>query len=505
MRRVGMVDIGSNTVRLSIVEIRTDGGYLVRHEQKANLRLAARINADGTFQPSAADEAITILQDFQAAGDDWNVGRWSAVATAAVRQAVDGPAFVDRIARAVGINIRIINAAEEAHAGLIGALNTIAEQDGFTVDIGGGSTEITRFVARRRVTGVSLQWGAVNAAARFGLEGRAKAGALAELTKALDGALQEQDPRIFSAPGLRLIGIGGTARALAKLDRRRRHYPLPAVHNYLLPPSQVIAFRDELTAMNVNERARVPGLTADRADLLAAGTALFAWVVERARPVHVVVSGSGLREGLFYQEFLADHETPVFDDVLEASISNLERLHGLPVGRCRRIAGLATSIWTALGDEARTIRPPLVAAAARLRDVGTTVNYYDRERHAAYILREGRLFGVDHRERLLLAAAAGYEGPSKTRSWLAPFAALLTSGDEQLAICMGICVSLAHRIDADTRGHAGPLSLTVLPSAVRITTSGNSPHGFASAQALGGDFRKAFGRALALGTAASTD
>lgn len=503
MRRVGMVDIGSNTVRLSIVEIRTDGAYLVRHEQKANLRLASRVTAEGTFQPGAADEAIAILQDFRAAGDDWNVSDWSAVATAAVRQAADGHAFVDRIARAVGIEIRIISAAEEARAGLVGVLNTIAEQDGFTVDIGGGSTEITRFAARRRVAGVSLQLGAVNAASRFGLEGRAKAGSLAELTKALNAALEAQDPGIFAVPDLPLIGIGGTARALAKLDRRRRHYPLSAVHNYVMPPSQIVAFRDELTAMNASERARVPGLAADRADLLAAGTALFAWVVERARPVHVIVSGSGLREGLFYQEFLAERETPVFDDVLEASVSNLERLHGLPVDRCRRVADLATSIWNALGDA--TIHPRLVAIAARLRDIGTTVNYYDHERHAAYILREGRLFGVDHRERLLLAAAAGYEGPAKTRSWLAPFAALLRSGDEQLAICMGLCVSLAHRIDLDTRGCGGPLSLTVLPSAVRITTSGHAPHGFASAQALGGDFRKAFGRALALGSAASPD
>ena len=508
MSAVGIIDIGSNTVRLSVIEVRPDGAHLVRHEQKAVLRLASRVSPSGRFAPEAAQDTIGVLGDFLAAGEDWHVARWVAVATAAVRQAADGQSFIREISEATGLAVHILSAEEEARAGLIGALNTLSERDGVAVDIGGGSMEITHFADRRRKAGVSIALGAVTAAARFELRERAKPGSLKSLARMLDAEVQAQDPELLRGQGLPLIGMGGTVRALAKLDRRRRGYPLPAVHNYVMEPTSVLRFRDELVAMPSQARRRVPGMSVDRADLMAAGSALLGWVVERIGPDRVVVSGSGLREGLLFEELLRDRPEPIFDDVLGASVANLERVHALPSGRCERLGSLAGTLWGALGslgEEGKGVDPRLVPAAARLRDVGTTINYYDRERHAAYMLREGRLFGLDHRQRLLLAAASGYEGATKLRAWLAPYASLLAPGDESLAIRMGIAVLLTHHLDLEARGKAGPLSITVLPSAVRIMTTSGPAQGFAATLGMSMEFRKAFGRALSVttGTVAS--
>lgn len=503
MPQWGIIDVGSNTVRLSVVEVRPNGAYVVRHEQKASLRLAARLQADGSLGVQAAADTARVLEDFKAAGADWEVSRWLAVATAAVRQATDRDAFLEQINTATGLNVELLRAEEEANLGLIGGLNTLAVTDGYTVDIGGGSMEVTRFQGRSRVAGISLTLGAVNTAERFGLKGRAKANALADLHAALrqaGGALDWMRP----SPDLPLIGIGGSVRALAKVDRRQRRYPLVATHNYMMAPDAVVALRDQLMALTAEERQRLPGVAADRAEILAAGAALLGWIIERLTPKAVVVSGSGLREGLFFRALLQDQAVPVVADVLAASVANLERLHNLPQARAERLGGLAASLWSGFGPVAgdrERLGARLAPIAARLRDLGTTISYYDRERHAAYVLREGRIFGLDHRERLLLSAAAGYAGVARLRQWLSPYGSILQRGDVQLATCMGVCVALTHGLEQEARGRGTPLAVRVLPSAVHITVAAGPRRGFTGVLSLGSDFRKAFGRALAVSVA----
>ena len=507
MPQLGIIDVGSNTVRLSVVEVRPNGAYVVRHEQKASLRLAARLQADGSLGAQAAADTVRVLDDFKAAGAGWEVSRWLAVATAAVRQATDGAAFLQRINAATGLGVQLLGAEEEANLGLIGGLNTLAVTDGYTVDIGGGSMEVTRFQGRRRVAGASLTLGAVNTAERFGLKGRAKTNALAELHAAVEREAGAALDWMRPSPDLPLIGIGGSVRALAKVDRRQRRYPLVATHNYTMSAESVVALRDRLVALSPEERQHLPGVAADRAEILAAGAALLGWIVERLAPKGVVVSGSGLREGLFFRALLQDQPNPVVTDVLGASVTNLERLHDLPEARARRLGTLAGSLWAGVSSVAgdrEGVGARLAPIAARLRDLGTTISYYDRERHAAYVLREGRVFGLDHRERLLLSAAAGYASVARVRQWLSPYGAILQRGDVQLATCMGVCVALTHGLEQEARGRAMPLAVRVLPSAVHVTVAAGPRQGFTGVLSLGSDFRKAFGRALAVSVGEGT-
>lgn len=505
MEAIGVIDIGSNTVRLSVVEVLPEGGHRVRHEEKAGLRLGARLTADGTLGAQAAEETARVVSGFAWAAGEWGVREWVAVATAAVRQAGDGEAFLAVVSERSGIPLRILGGREEAELGMVGALNTLAERDGYLIDIGGASTEITRFEERRLVDSVSLPFGSVNATAAFGLSDQAPDGAVSRLEAALDeaaGCPPGSDAGHWIRPRQdgTLIGLGGTVRAVAKMDRRQRGYPLDATHNYTLAPDFCRVCRDRLTALPARERGRLPGLSADRADLMAAGTAILAWAVERIRPSRVVVSGSGLREGLFYSRILADRPGHLYADVLEESSRNLARIYGLPLSRAERLAETAGMLWETLGPIAGAAPPiaRLVRTAARLRAVGTAISYYDWQRHTGYVLRESRLFGCDHRERLLLAGAAAFEGASRLRDGLSPFASLLEPGDERLAVRMGLTVALAEQIDRQAQGAALPLSIAALPSALRVATTGGPEGGYVLPLPLAEDCRKWFGRALAV-------
>ncbi len=474
----------------------------MRHERKAGLRLAARIGPDGLLGPVATQDTVRVLADFAAAGADWGVGRWLAVGTAALRAAADGREVLERVRAETGIDARLLPGDEEASLGLIGALNTLAELDGFAVDIGGASTEVSAFEARRRTGSLSLPLGAVNATAQFGLAQKAGATALEALYAACDGIASTAGAAFLQPrPGCTLIGIGGTVRALCKVDRHRRGYPLHATHNYLLDPAEALDMAARLAGMPVRERERLPGMAPERADLIAAGAGLLAWVVRRTQPARILVSGAGLREGLFFSDLLRHQPEPLFPDVLEASARNIERLHQLPPARLARLEGLAGELWARLGPLAGA--PPACARilrfAARLREVGTAVSYYDWEAHTFYLLREARLYGLDHRERLLLAAAAAYDGPGRLREQLAPFASVLQPGDDRLAVRLGIAAALTHAIDEACRGEALPVQVEALPSVVRIIPARPPLDGGPVAPGLAEDFRKAFGRALAVG------
>lgn len=505
---VGIVDVGSNTVRLSVVETTPVGAYQVRQEEKVGLRLGARLGPDRRLGPEAAAETARVLRAFAWAGAQWGVQEWLAVGTAAVRQASDGAQFLRTVAEGSGVPLRLLSGAEEAALGLVGALNTLDARDGFLLDIGGASTELTRFEGRRLIQSVSVPLGAVNASAAFALGERAAAGALDGLSAALDAAAGCGAPAgawIGPRADGTLIGLGGTVRALAKFDRRRRAYPLDATHNYLLAPAGVGPTRDELAARSARERARLPGLAAERADLIVAGAAILAWAVARLQPQRIVVSGSGLREGLFYRRFLRDHPDHLFADVLEASSRNLVRLYGVPAAGAERRAAIAAALWepiaAALGGLPERLAT-LVQTAGRLRGLGGAVSVYDRERHTGYLLREARLFGCDHRERLLLAAAAAFEGAARAQDALGPYAAILRPEDGALAVRMGLCVALAEAVDREALGEAAPLQVSVLPSAIRVITAAGPAGGFQAPATLAKDFRKWFGRVLTVSPAA---
>lgn len=241
MEAIGIIDIGSNTLRLSVVEIRADGAYRVCYEAKAGLRLGARLSVAGALGPEAVEDTVHVITGFVQCAADWPVAEWVGVATAAVRQALNRDDFLRQVSMRTGIPLRVLTGEEEAALGFIGALNTLAERNGYLVDIGGASTEISRFADRRLIQSVSLPFGAVNAMAAFKLGARVGPGPLHALEEALERAasLAQADVWIGPQPDATLVGVGGTVRALAKMDRRGRNYPLEPTHNYLLPPAGV--------------------------------------------------------------------------------------------------------------------------------------------------------------------------------------------------------------------------------------------------------------------------
>jgi len=450
--RVGIIDLGSNSARLIIMNIYENGAYNLVYHQKEAVRLAEGMNAAGLL-PEAAERGLNVIRSFSHMCRLFNVDRILAAATAAVRNAANGETFLNTVRLQTGIPLEIITEETEAMLGFIGVVNTIAVNDALLFDLGGGSIELTLIRNRRPVNLVSLPWGAVNLTERFGTQDRPTDSQLAELRAFLER--QFEGLPWLKRLNLPIVGVGGTARNIAKIDQRRKNYPFSKVHNYRLGPVALEDLWRTIIKTSLAQRRKLPGLSSERADIIIAGVTMVRELFKYAHGTHLIISGCGLREGMFLRHYLSSRgESIIIPDILAHSTDNILRFYKLDEKHARHVAAMALALfdgWQALhGLETR--ERSLLQVAALLHDIGISINYYGHPRHSAYLVENARLFGLTHREQMLTAVVAGWhDGPAvKFSSRL--YSEFLDEADWAVARKLALLLAMAEALDATEMG-----------------------------------------------------
>ena len=411
--RIALIDLGSNSARLIVMHIYHNGAYNLVYHQKESVRLSEGMGSALVLQPEAMNRAISALKTFAQMCELIKVDRVLAVATAAVRSATNRTQFLDRVYEETGIPLRAVDGEEEARLGFIGVINTIDIQDGVLFDLGGASTEVTLIRSRQAKESLSLPFGALNLTERF-----VSGNKIAETQQAaMRHFIQEHLDRLpwLKGVSLPMIGVGGTARNIAKMDQKRKNYPFPKVHNYRLGP---IAFDDlwrTLVRTSLPQRRKFPGLSSERADIIMAGSTIVKCLMDYVNGSSLIISGCGVREGMFWEYYLTAKDPEagpgcIIPDILNHSTLNMLNFYKGQAEHASHVAFLADTMFEGwhplhrLGPRDRK----LLRVAALLHDIGITINYYDHARHSAYLVENARLFGLTHREQMIAAVIAGW-------------------------------------------------------------------------------------------------
>jgi exopolyphosphatase / guanosine-5'-triphosphate,3'-diphosphate pyrophosphatase len=413
-RWVGIIDLGSNSARLMVAHYRPGYAYRITDEISRRVRLSEGEAADGRLRPEACARAIETVRLFKAFCDAHGIKRVVPVATAAVRDAANRKEFLADLKAATGVRFRVLSGEEEAYYGVLGVVNGVGLREGLVMDLGGGSAEVSRVAAGKFQRGQTTPLGSVRLTEMFfdGVErvNRGDVGRLVQYVRPFFDALGWMDPAHTRGAG-RFVGVGGTVRALARIDREQRQYGLGLVNGYELELKRLEALIERLADLPVNERVRrVPGLQADRADIILAGALVVREALRRAGAKSLVVSGHGLREGLFFREFLRPSDQPVLHNLREFSVLNLGRLYNFDAVHAGHVTQLSLSLFDQLvarhgyGQMERDC----LWAAGQLHDIGTVVDYYDHHKHSDYIIMSAGLPGYSHRETALIALLCLY-------------------------------------------------------------------------------------------------
>jgi exopolyphosphatase/guanosine-5'-triphosphate,3'-diphosphate pyrophosphatase len=396
-RIIAVIDVGSNSVRLLVARELSPEAFEVVDEERFDARLAQG-QTDGQLTPEGIERGLRALRVMTAVARSHGPDFLVAAGTEALRRAANAEEFIERSEAETGVPIRILSAEEEAYASFLGTINSTGLVDGHIVDIGGGSLELIRVEGRRMVNAQSVPLGAIYAVEHY-LPGDPPA---RKEVRALRRAVRAQLEVARGFPVL--VGGGGAVRNLARIARARRRYPLRRLHGLRIRRKDVSWLALQLAGKPAEERRRIPAVSAARADILHGPAIVIDELMNLLGAEALEVTGQGLREGLVWQQLRPGN--PVLEDVRGASVAGLARANGVAPGATRGIAEAAVALFeaTAPVHNLEGGWRALLEYAAHLSTMGIHVEYYNRDRHAEYLVHSGNLHGFSHREIVLLAA-----------------------------------------------------------------------------------------------------
>jgi Exopolyphosphatase len=286
--RVGVVDIGSNTVRLVVYDVPTRLPIPIFNE-KAQCALGAGMGKTGQLSPKGVQMALNSMRRFTRLAQAMRVERLELVATAAVRDASNGHDFTHEVEAVCGLPVHILSGAEEARLAAVGLLNGVPGADGALGDLGGGSLDL-----------VSLDVGKVGSFATLPLGhlrlAEASGGDRAKVKTILSEQLASV-PWLADMSGRTIYAVGGSWRALARIFIDQTHHPLHVVDNFAIGFFDALRIADLVSSLSASTLDRLTGIDAPRLATLPYAAATLAALLQAARPKEVVFSAYGMREG----------------------------------------------------------------------------------------------------------------------------------------------------------------------------------------------------------------
>lgn len=421
LSRVGVVDVGSNSVRLVVFDgAARSPAYF--YNEKVMCGLGQGLAQTGRLNPQGRVRALAALRRFARLAEGMKLPSLTCVATAAVREAEDGPEFRAEVLRETGLRLYVIDGPEEARLSAQGVLLGWPEAEGLVCDIGGASMELAVIAKGRVGARVTSPLGP------FRLQGIP--GGRKGLKEHIRGILEGLAAKVGSSHS-RLYLVGGSWRAFARLDMERRGYPLTVMHEYRMTPKSVRATIDWIAENDLAVLRARTGLSAERIEHVPVACEILKQLVRVFGPAEIDISAYGVREGLLYEQM--SEELRARDPLIEA---------------CRffeasaaRMPGTGSRLFTFLQPLYRGASPErlrLVKAACLLHDVNWRAHPDYRAEVCFDTATRANMGGLDHPGRVFLGLALLHRyRSSRAGSRMEPLVKLLPPEEVRQAEVLG--------------------------------------------------------------------
>lgn len=308
MTNLVVIDLGSNSVRMKISRIDDYGSYVTTSYKREYVRLSENMGKEKTLKQTPMDRTLAALKNFKSEYSKLDHVEIRAVATAAVRQAKNQKAFLNRVKKEIGLDLKVIPGKTEAYLDYVGVINTLPVRNGIIMDTGGASTELMWVRNSKCAARISLPIGSVLLSQDFNLTDQIKA---SELYQAMNkaGRMISTVSWLGQVHNLPLIALGGSNRTIAKIRRRQMASnidDLPDINGMHLPTQYVFDLMTKLISLDKNGRTQVSGLSKNRADVIVGGLIPISLILRNLQIGEVIFSSHGLRDGLLF-DYLQKH------------------------------------------------------------------------------------------------------------------------------------------------------------------------------------------------------
>ncbi len=492
-RPVAVIDIGSNSGRVVVLELDEAGHLRVLCGSRAPLRLVHDVDETHSLSEASMARTLEAVRNFHAIAVGAGATRIVAVATAAMRDASNGSMFADQIRRELGVPVDIIDGRAEARYGFAGAVRGLPVSNGLWFDLGGGSLQIGHFASRKLGRATSLPLGALRVSEAFLASDPPRPGEIRRLRERVWKQLKDAGLKRLGRDEA-LVGTGGTLRNMAKVDRSQHTYPIGSVHGYVLSIDGVHDVVRRVAATPKSDRDGIGGLSSERADSIVGGAVVIEALMEWVHARHVRVSGQGVREGIALG--LLGMKVTSIPHVKEASLASVvSRFDGWRPEAAERRRATASALLRALDPQVERRFAEALDHGARVLDIGASLDFFGRHEHVADMLLGTELDGFTHEETALVSGLVRRAGDRHAD--LDRLGPLLADSDRARLDRMAVILALADEIERRCpRGRSIALSCAIRKE---VTVSVPLLSAWYSRD-LGQRFKRGFGKALVVRT-----
>jgi len=461
--RLAAIDIGTNSIHMIVVNVRSDLSFEVVDQEKAMVRLGAGGLDGRKLTTEAMTAGLQTLSRFRRLAESHGVEKILATATSAVREARNGGDFLGRIARSTGIRARVISGIEEARLIHLAAMYgvDVGSARAVVIDIGGGSVEITHGSVTAVQASKSFKLGAIRLTERFVRTDPLSRRDEQKLVAHIHSEIDRYCEAITNAGFDRVIGTSGTILSIGVVAATEaRGTPPTEVRNLRVPSKQIRGVRKQMVALALRERLEVSGLDPRRADLVVVGSVLIDTILTRLGASEITLCDLALREGIIL-DYIRSHKGQIaqadqIPDIRRRSTLALAERCNYQAVHAKQVVRMALALF----DQTRTVHGLTDHArewlefAAIMHDIGTHISYPRHHRHSYYLIKNGDLRGFDPEEIEIVALIARYHrrgAPNKSHE---DYAGLPASNRRTVRILASI-LRVAESLD---RSHAQTIS-----------------------------------------------
>jgi exopolyphosphatase / guanosine-5'-triphosphate,3'-diphosphate pyrophosphatase len=438
---VAIIDIGSNSVRLVIYEgvVRSPA---ILFNEKIMAGLGRGVAKTGLLDAHAVAVTLAGMRRFKALAAQAGAKTMHVIATAAAREAKNGPEFVAQASAALGAPIRILSGREEAYFAAKGVISGFHGGNGIVADMGGGSLELVEIAGHTIGDGITLPLGGL----------RLQEDAESDLVAAKKIAKREIARSAFAKVGAdrTLYAVGGTWRSLAQFHMSAIGYPLTIIHAYSVAADEMLKFLHDVASPRIEDINGYRDLGKSRRALLPYGAIVLSELIQFIKPGRVAISANGVREGYLYA--LLDEAEQLADPLLAAA-DEFAILRARSPKHARELAQWSGKAFAAFGIEETNDESRWRQAACLMADVAWRSHPDYRGLQAFNLISHGAFIGIDHPGRAFIALANYYRYEGDAHPESAPgIQTLMTDRIQYRARVLGLLMRVVYLISASMPG-----------------------------------------------------
>ena len=438
---VSVIDIGSNSVRLVIYE-RLSRSPTMLFNEKILAGLGKGLATSGRMRADSVGQALAAIRRFKLLADQSGSVEIYILATAAARDADNGPQFLAEVEAICGRPVNLLSGPDEARLSALGVLSGFHRPEGVVGDLGGGSLEL-----------VSVSGGTIGAGRTFPLGGL-------RLEEAAEGSIRKAEKIVADAlagaadfvpcDGRPFYGVGGNWRSLARLHMFETGYPLHVMHAYAIPAAEALEFARVVARREVEAIDQIGVVSKARRGLLPFGALVLEQVIRAIRPSEVIISALGVREGHLYEALGAAERAA--DPLIEAC-AELNLLRSRSPRHAEELVPWTGAVFDALGIDETADEARLRHAGCLVSDIGWRAHPDYRGEQSLGILANASFIGIDHPGRAYLALATFYRHVGLIDDAVSPrIRELASTRLKERARTLGAALRVAYLISAAMPG-----------------------------------------------------